>query len=435
MAASVMKIARRLETFERLDKTRQDDFLKDRLFRLIGHAKKFAPYWANRLGAWAPHGESPESILGAVPILSRADLQSKHAEIRAQFPGRNKMKIAPTSSSGSTGIPITTEHLSALHQPMQYAIRLLEARWHEIDPKKPVGFLSSKVTDDECLPTLMPFGWFGPTATGFSRCIKGREYPELYDYCAGKKPAYLVSGPPMFSGLARHAIASGRRDVRPEKVLTYGSAVTEETRELVREGLNAKIVDRYSTEETGMIGVQCPRHDHFHLLSPTAFVEIVDEHDAPCSVGKPGRVLVTNMQSFAMPLIRYDIGDVAEWGEPCNCGITLPVIAKLWGRSNFFVTNPDGRKVYIKIFFRDFDDIVGLQEYRFVLHRNAVVVAHLKVAEPSNELANTVTERIQGVFGYPYPVKVQFEDRIDWGSSWKKENFAVSDEAPPGERS
>ena len=90
--------------------------------------------------------------------------------------------------------------------------------------------------------------------------------------------------------------------------------MTEETREIVRKGLGAKFIDRYSAEETGIIARQCPKHDHLHILSPIALVEIVDENDDPCSVGQPGRVLVTGMQSYGMPLIRYELGDIAEWG-------------------------------------------------------------------------------------------------------------------------
>lgn len=111
--------------------------------------------------------------------------------------------------------------------------------------------------------------------------------------------------------------------------MTLGSLVTDEIREIVMEGLGTRIVDRYSTEETGYIALQCPKHNHFHVISPVTHVEIVDEDNNPCPVGTPGRVLLTSMQSYAMPLVRYEIGDMAEWGEPCDCGITLPVIKKL----------------------------------------------------------------------------------------------------------
>ncbi|MEJ2122903.1 MAG: hypothetical protein P8Z76_19830, partial [Alphaproteobacteria bacterium] len=80
--------------------------------------------------------------------------------------------------------------------------------------------------------------------------------------------------------------------------------------------------------------------------------------------------------------LRYDIGDVAEWGEPCDCGMTLPVIKRLWGRQRHFITHPDGRTSYVKLFLnRDFQESWNV-------------------------------------------------DEIDWGRSLKKEGFAVSDSPP-----
>ena len=77
------------------------------------------------------------------------------------------------------------------------------------------------------------------------------------------------------------------------------------------------------------------------------------------------------------------------------------------------------------------EDLPDLQEYRFVLHQNAVIEAQLKVTTPSPDLASPVTERAQRAIGYPYPVIIQFVDEIDWGRSRKKANFAVSDSPPP----
>ena len=210
--------------------------------------------------------------------------------------------------------------------------------------------------------------------------------------------------------------------------------VTDETREIVREGLGAKIIENYSSQETGLIAAQCPKHDHLHVLSSVTLVEIVDENNEPCSVEQPGRVLVTSMQSYGMPLIRYEIGDIAEWGAPCDCGITLPVIKKIWGRTRHMITHPDGRTTYTRLFtVNDFEDVWNIEEYRFVLHQGTIIAAQLKVRDPSTELARCITELAQKKLGYPYPVRVQFVDKIDWGLSWKRENFSISDAPPPGE--
>ena len=431
-AVEVLEIYENLRAIAHLGPEKQDLALRARLNRLLVHAKRYSPFWKERLRSWSPGEPTLDATLGAVPLLSRKELQSEAEQIIAEFPQRSGMRSSKLSTSGSTGTPICIEHLVKFHNPPQYAATLLTGSWHKIDPQKPLGTLRPKIKDSDRASLGVPFTWYGSTAVGFSRCTTGREDGELYDYCSAKKPSYLLTGSLTLHRLGRYAIRNHRRELRPETALCFGSVVTDDLRDVVREGLGAKIIDRYSAEETGNIAVQCPKHNHYHVLSPITLVEIVDEAGAPCSVGQPGRVLVTSMHSFGMPLIRYDIGDIAEWGEDCDCGVTLPVIKKLWGRSRHFVTHPDGRTTFVKLFLTsDFQDSWNLEEYRFVLHQGAVVVAQLKVNNPSPGLARSVTELVHRVVGYPYPVRIEIVDKIEWGLSWKKEGFAVSDTPPP----
>jgi phenylacetate-CoA ligase len=433
LVTRVLHLHRQLQTFERAPVARQNQLLKGQLDNLLLHAKRYAPFWAERMANCRLQGRSLEQTLKDVQPLTRKDLQSEFERLSAKFPKREALGVIEGSSSGSTGTPVRFERCSRLYTPLYFAVGYLCSRWHSIDQQKPLGVIGNRNKDKDSAPLGVPYRWLGPVATGFERSTKDREISETYDYCARKNPAYLQCGPTTLSALARYAIENGRNELRPEKALTLGSAVTDETREIVLKGLGAKIVDRYSCEETGYIALQCPNHDHFHVISPVTMVEIVDDDGKPCPPGKPGRVLLTNMQSYAMPLIRYEIGDMAEWGEPCDCGITLPVISKIWGRTRHLITTPDGRKVYLRVYARDLQDIAGLIEYRFVLHQNAVVVAHLRVSEPSASIAAAVTEKVQRALGYPYPVRVQFVEKIDWGASWKQEAFAVSDAPAPSE--
>jgi hypothetical protein len=109
------------------------------------------------------------------------------------------------------------------------------------------------------------------------------------------------------------------------------------------------------------------------------------------------------------------------------------VIKRIWGRTRHLITTPDGRKTYFRIYAREFQDIAGLIEYRFVMHQSSIIVAYLRVSEPSPSIAAAVTEKVQRALGYPYPVRTQFVDKIDWGGSWKQEPFAVSDAPAPNE--
>lgn len=429
-AARVMNILHQLRHFERLAPEEQDKLLSAQLNHLLEHARQRSEFWGERLAKRTRKRQRLQDMLNEVQPLTRKELQTEFERLRAHFPERERMHVTESSTSGSTGTPVRFERAQMLYTPTYQALALVSTQWHGIDQRKALGVIGNRCSDKDRAPLGQPFRWLGPVGVGFERCTKGREIDEIYDYCAERKPAYLQCGPTQLTALARYAIENKRQDLRPEIALTLGSLVTDEIREIVMEGLGTKIVDRYSSEETGYIALQCPKHNHFHVVSAVTHVEIVDDDNKPCPIGTPGRVLLTTSQSYAMPLVRYEIGDMAEWGEPCDCGITLPVIKRLWGRTRHLITTPDGKRTYARIYARDFEDIEGLLAYRFVLHQNQVVVAQLKVKEQSTALAAAVTEKVQRALSYPFPVQIRYVDQIDWGSTWKQDYFGVSDEPP-----
>ena len=61
----------------------------------------------------------------------------------------------------------------------------------------------------------------------------------------------------------------------------------------------------------GIIALQCPSGGLYHLQSESVHVEILDEAGRPCAPGEIGRVIVSPLHNFAMPLLRYESGDYA----------------------------------------------------------------------------------------------------------------------------
>ena len=92
-----------------------------------------------------------------------------------------------------------------------------------------------------------------------------------------------------------------------------------------------------------MMATRCPEGKRYHVHSEHCLLEIVDAEGKPCPPGDYGRVLVTVLTNTAMPLIRYDTGDMAQALDgPCPCGRTLPTIGDVLGRYSHIATVPAG---------------------------------------------------------------------------------------------
>ena len=149
-------------------------------------------------------------------------------------------------------------------------------------------------------------------------------------------PEYLLTYPSNVMALMQHSQQHGWR-LNKRARCTFGEIVEPHVRAACQRIWNVPLVDMYSSQEVGYIALECPDRDAYHVQCENVLVEVVDEAGHACQPGEIGRLLVTTLHNFAMPLIRYDIGDYAEVGEACECGRGLPVLKRIVGRPTQYV--------------------------------------------------------------------------------------------------
>ncbi|MED5442247.1 MAG: hypothetical protein VYA77_13125 [Pseudomonadota bacterium] len=180
----------------------------------------------------------------------------------------------------------------------------------------------------------------------------------------------------------------------------------------------------YSSQEIGYIALQCPKYDHYHIQQESCMVEILDENNQPCPPGVMGRVVVTTLQNYIMPLIRYEIGDYAVPGEGCDCGITLPVIKHIAGRTRNLLTYPDGRKTWPSYNPMALMEIFPLA--RFQLEQTAVNDITFRVmteVEISSDAEQQAIKIIQDAMRHPFNITVEKADDLPRSAGGKYEEF------------
>jgi phenylacetate-CoA ligase len=218
---------------------------------------------------------------------------------------------------------------------------------------------------------------------------------------------------------AHEQIQRPQRLNRIEQVITLADRVDPSLRQLVKDVFGAKIVDRYSSVEFGPIALQCPFANHLHVISPLVYVEILNANNEPCEIGEPGRVVITGLRNAAMPILRYEQGDVAQWGHACTHGITWPVIDDIHGRVRQVTDGPDGLPRLVTLFGADFMMIRDILDFMVVKYDDCVVF----VAQIRNPLSLPAQQRIidsmHKAFGYPLRVVFRLTGEPLGPVTWK----------------
>jgi len=129
-------------------------------------------------------------------------------------------------------------------------------------------------------------------------------------------------------------------------VVTTSEDLYQHQRNLIQEVLHCRAVNEYGCGEVGPIACECPEGG-MHLMADNLYIEILTKDGSPAHIGEIGEVVITELHSRAMPLIRYRIMDSIEvGGERCPCGRGLPTIHQMIGRSYDYILSQSGKRFH-----------------------------------------------------------------------------------------
>lgn len=330
---------------------------------LLTHAAKHVPFYRKRLleAGFDPATPVDETVWQRLATLTRQEVQTRAARLRASFVHPAHGAITEAASGGSTGVPVRVRRTET-DALMLHAQAIRQESWHRDWPLEPIAALRNvppglsgeqvrAMTEGDGL-TLPDQG--GPHAalheTGPAHLfLYNRPAHEQAAFLQRVRPDYVTTLPSNLRLLLHHLREAGIALSGTRAVWTSSEVVDPPLRELCREVLQCPIVTEYSAHETGFIAIQCPQHEHLHVCSETILVEVLDEANRPCPPGTVGRVVVTPLHAVAMPLIRYELGDRAELGPPCACGRGLPVLRRIVGRTYETIVMKDGTRRFMGI--------------------------------------------------------------------------------------
>ena len=304
--------------------------------------------------------------------LARRELQRTGDGLCSTAVPASHGEILTNQTSGSTGMPVTVRG-TTFDALISKAFILRHFFWH------PYDFSGKFVTIRRTHGAMFeyPHGLseprWGDTATfpfetGPSATLSiGASITEQAEWLVRQDPNYLMTFPSNLKMLAAHCREHGLKLPRLDLVTTMAEVLSPDVREECRLAWDVSVIDVYSAQEVGIIALQCPVGEDYHVQSETILVEVVNEQGEPCRPGETGRVLVTPLNNYAMPLLRYDIGDFAVVGAPCKCGRGLPALTRILGRErNALLVTSDGERYWPAFGTKKMVELAPIVQHQFV---------------------------------------------------------------------
>lgn len=146
-------------------------------------------------------------------------------------------------------------------------------------------------------------------------------------------PSYFLH----MSEVAQKMGVSIRDDTKLKAGIFGAEPWSDETRRRIEESTGIKAYDIFGTSEmSGPLFTECHLQNGIHIWADLFLLEVIDpETGEQVEDGERGELVVTTLDKWAFPLIRYRIGDITILNnEPCECGRTHPRIMRILGRTD-----------------------------------------------------------------------------------------------------
>jgi phenylacetate-CoA ligase len=314
--------------------------------KLLLHARQTTEFYRDRFDFDSTSADVIERQWPAIPILTRAEAVANRERLISRCVPREAGATHSGETSGSTGYPfpyLRSEIAVAAAQALNERMMC----WWKIDGRKPLARISFDRRQIAAPPDGAALsGWHSAhPATKHYVLSTAADVEMQLHWLAARKPRYLASYASLLKELALACRRSGIR-LRFDLLLSFGTVVDQETRDLCRAAFRAEIADTYGTEEAGHFASQCPQCGEYHISDETVRVEILRADGSPAGPGEIGRVVATSFYNYAMPLIRYELGDLAEAGsQQARCRRGLASLRSILGRYRNVFRFRDGRVV------------------------------------------------------------------------------------------
>ena len=329
-------------------RTRQDidEFRDRRIRKLVRHAYRNVPYYRE---LFDKHDVRVDQITEArdiarIPITRRLDIQAASISDRLAR-GVNPSKLIVRRTTGSSGqcleLMRTWSEEQVLNLMRWRALRAYGLKRSDVIavPRVPVG----KHPRDYQLPRRIA------DAMGFYRkaLIDLTTVDDASRILIEREPEVIMGWPTILADLAPRWNALRRPRTKPPKFLiSGGEMLSPYARQQITEGFGAPLYDMMGAHEFSLLTWECQSTHHYHFSDETIYAEvIVDGRRA--EPGEEGELVVTGLHSFAMPFIRYNIGDlVVQGSSQCECGAPFSTMRSVRGRTGEYFSLPEGRRVH-----------------------------------------------------------------------------------------
>jgi len=420
--ATGRKILTRFEELNRTQWLGRDELLalqRDKLQRMVEYAYQYVPYYRrtfDQVGFQPADLRQDLTRFQKIPVVTKQYMRDHADEFLTTDPIVRKTTQTHTTS-GSTGEPFTfwEDHNQRDYATADILRHLTWCGWRFGEPHAYLWgrmerslsrrlrawlmdlvlnrfYANAYILSDENMGTL-------------ARHLKQRRTRLLFGYASALFVFAQFAQDERWADIKLHAVYSGGEVLYPHQ------------RKLIEETFGCKVFDRYGALDAGGIACECEAHAGMHISVENCYVEIF-QGDELIEDDRPGEIVVTNLNNYGFPFIRYRLADVVQRkSQRCSCGRQSPMLEQVKGRIVDIFRTASGAAVWCDFALLK---VPGIKQYQVVQKAIDLIVVRIVKDNTLQEATLESIERsIEKMMGNETRVQFEFPDDLPRSNAGK----------------
>jgi len=380
---------------------------------VVDNAERHIPYYNN---LFTKSGFSPSEIrdfddFAEIPISTKSMIRRAYPD---QAYARSSWLDMKVSTSGSTGEPFEAI-LDGRNHGWRLASRYLFDSWMGVAPGERWIHIFGHSRLTQRLRRRLLQGELQVAADLTSK----ERFSEITRLLVDYKPAGMSGVSSSLALLAKHMGDAGISFTHKLRgVFSCAEMLSDHQKQLISSTLSTNVYDRYGLRESAYIAQDCGYHRGLHINSLIVYAEIV-KGGRKTAPGEVGKLIITDLRNNAMPLIRYDTGDLASIEGECECGRGFPMLANLFGRENDYIATKFGLLPALAVTSKFGNEFVQfIHDFQFITSQKGNMLIRLVPTDLWNQQAEAKVTRF--LAGYLEDFNVELVTEIKPEPSGKK---------------
>ncbi|NEO11007.1 MULTISPECIES: hypothetical protein [unclassified Moorena] len=386
------------------------------LIKIINHCQANVPYYTQimlQIGNPTLLEQNPEVYLQKLPVLTKDLIRQNFEQIKST--DLQKRQWYFNQSGGSTGEPIRLiqdrEYFNrsmAIKSLYSYLVSAIKTG----EPEAILWGSRSDLLSNKGIKAKLS-GFLRNTTYMNAFLMTHEKMAEFIERLNNKPPKIIIAYAQAIYELAQFAEQEQITIVPQKAIITTAGTLYPWMREKIESVFKCQVFNRYGSREVGDIACELPGKEGLWAAPWGNYIEIVDDKDNSLQTGVEGNILVTNLTNYAMPLIRYKIGDRGTLlvNEPSR-----QIFKEVSGRITDMFKRQDGSLVYGSYFtyllcFKDWISKFQVVQKNY----SKIVIIIMKVNQdyqPEQKELDEIVNHCQIAIGKKCQISFEFVDQI-----------------------